>query len=63
MTVAEAIKQLTALPDHSKPLMVYIDTPMEEGYLCNINFIDDTLTDRVDLGIEYDTDLITHTLS
>jgi hypothetical protein len=51
MTVEELIKELTKITDKSKQVFVYCEYDMCEGDLLKINFIDDDLSNRVDINV------------
>ena len=51
MTVEELIKELTKITDKSKQVFVYSEYDMCEGDLLKINFIDDDLSNRVDINV------------
>ena len=57
MTVADLIIKLTVLPDHSLPVTAYLD-----GDVYFIEFIDDTVSGRIDLNLSDDIDSINETI-
>lgn len=51
MTVAELIEELKKVKDKNLPIFAYCEYDACQGDSMKINFVDDGITDRVDINI------------